>query len=193
MNALQKDMIQEDIYSFDNFELDSRNQLAYLAAKEVTYTSDTPYNPLLLWGSEYDGKTHLLKAIENHINTVNPELNVIYTRAEDFYHEYLYEVRNSSSHYPKAFREKYRNADVLLVDDIDYLTGKRNLSGNYKRVLGELNDPAEEFFHTFEATYGKGKRIVLASNVRPSELGDLDEMFGGRLEMGLVIGMRECH
>ena len=190
MPKLLEKITYEDLYTFDNFDVDRRNRFAYLAAKDVANTPDTPYNPLFFYGNRYDGKTHLLKAMGNHIQSVNPEFNVVYARAEDFYYEYLYEIRNSAMHLPKSFREKYRNADVLLLDDIDYLTGKNNFSKNYKNILGELNTPVEEFFHTFETLYNRGKRIVLAANRQPKDLGDLDEMFGKRLEMGLVIGMR---
>lgn len=179
-----------DFYTFDSFDVDKSNRFAYWAAKEVANSPDTPYNPLFIYGNKHDGKTHLLEAKENHIKTKNPEFIVIYTKAEDFYYEYLYEIRNSELHFPTSFRKKYRNADVLIIDDIDYLSGKNNFSKNYQNILGELNTPVEEFFHTFDTLYRKGKRIVLASKKQPQNLGDLDEIFGKRLEMGLVIGIK---
>ena len=189
MNALRKELIHNDEFTFENFDVDSRNRLAYLAALDVANTPDTPYNPLLLYGNRHDGKTHLLKAMEWHIRNTSPEANVIYITAKDFYYEYLERIRNGKPHIPNAFREKYRNADVLIMDDIDFLSGKSVFDQYYIPFLGELCTPLEEFFYTFEALHTRGKRIVLAANRPPKELGDLDELFGGRLEMGLVIGM----
>ncbi len=190
MNALSKTLINENDFTFDSFEVDSRNRLAYLAAVDVANTPNTPFNPLILYGNRYDGKTHLLKAMEWHIRSTNPGANVIYTTAKDFYYEYLEEARTGEMHMLNVFREKYRNTDVLIMDDIDFLSGKSVFDHYYYPFLGELCTPLEEFFYTFETVHTRGKRIVLASNRPPKELGDLDEMFGGRLEMGLVVGLR---
>ncbi len=191
MSALPRELVQDGQFMFNNFDVDSRNRFAYLAALDVANTPNTPYNPLFFYGGRHDGKTHLLKAMENHIKKECPGSLVLYVRAEDFYYEYLYDVRSNQMHLPQKFREKYRNADALLIDDIDFFSGKSVFSKNYRPILGELNTPIEEFFYTFEALYNKGRRIVLSANKHPEELGDLDKMFGKRLEMGLVIGMRE--
>ena len=170
MPQLLEKISYEDLYTFDNFDVDSQNRFAYLATKDVANSLDTPYIPLFFYGDENYGKTHLLKAMEYHINEVNPEANVVYTRGEDFYYAYLDDIRNSPINYPKKFRNKYRNADVLLMDDIDFFEGKYDISENYRDMLGELNNPVEEFFHTFVTLYLKGKRIVLAANKKPQDL-----------------------
>ena len=110
MNALRKELIHNDEFTFENFDVDSRNRLAYLAAVDVANTPNTPFNPLLFYGNRYDGKTHLLKAMEWHIRATSPGSNVIYTTARDFYYEYLEGVRTGKLHMPITFREKYRNA-----------------------------------------------------------------------------------
>ncbi len=177
--------------TFDNFEVNEKNRFAYLAALDVATKADTPFNPLYLIGDRSEGKTHLLKAMKNHILCENPCLNVVYVEAVAFYCDYLEEIRNSENHYPKTFRQKTRNADVLLIDDIDFFSGERVFAGNYRSILKELNTPAEEFFHTFMTLYNKGKRIVMSANKPPVGIEDLDIMFGKQLEMGLVIGLNE--
>ncbi len=189
MNELLKIIPREDTCTFENFEVNEKNRFAYLAAVVVANTANTPFNPLYFYGDRSEGKTHLLKAMENHILCENPKLNVVYVEAADFYRDYLKEIRNSETHYPKAFRQKFRNADVLLIDDINFFSGKSVFDENYRSILGELNTPVEEFFHTFETLYNKGKRIVMSANKPPVGLEDLDVMFGKRLEMGLVIGL----
>ncbi|WP_026489118.1 DnaA ATPase domain-containing protein [Butyrivibrio sp. XBB1001] len=165
------------VYTFENFDVDRRNKFAFEAAKEVTNEPGGRFNPLYLYGKRYDGKTHLLKAMERDLREKKPLLDVLYVRGEDFDNDLLSAI--SSNQYGlgiKLFREKYRNVDVLLVDDIDYFMERRV-------VLNEL-------INTFDSLYLQGKQIVFSADRRPTDLGEMDNLFRGKLEMGLVIGIR---
>ncbi|WP_196814246.1 DnaA ATPase domain-containing protein [Butyrivibrio sp. LC3010] len=164
-------------YTFENFNVDRRNSFAHFAAVEASNSEKPLYNPIFIYGPRYEGKTHLLMAIENRIKTEHPEKSVLYADAEDFYNEMISAIKESASDYErlKVIRKIYRDVDVLIVDNIEFFMDK-------ERTI-------TEFFFTFEDLYLKGKQIVLSADRKPTELGDLDDCFGKRLEMGLVVSM----
>ena len=130
--------------SFENFVVGKSNNYAYAAAKKVAENPGTAYNPLFIYGKSGLGKTHLLKAIENYMRSKNPDASIIYVTSEHFTNDIIEHIRNSNT---VALREKYRRADALLVDDIQFIAGKNSIE--------------EEFFHTFNSLTEDGKQIVL--------------------------------
>jgi chromosomal replication initiator protein len=165
--------MKETDYTFENFDVDRRNRFAYEAAKAVADEPGGMYNPLLLYGNRYDGKTHLLKAMENRIKESNPSLNVIYVTGEEFESDFAQTLKFS---WLDLFRNTCRNCDVFILDGIDYLMDMQSVSMELFFILDEL--------------LRKGKQVVISSDRKPKKLGELDELFRGRLEMGLVIGIR---
>lgn len=171
---LRKTEVLNPNHNFENFVVGSSNNLAYLAAKKVAGNLGSTYNPLLLWGPTGVGKTHLLQAVGNEvlISTVNSK--VIYVSAEKFTNEYIESLNNKTQ---AMFRQKYRNVDLLLVDDIQFLAGKESTQ--------------DEFFHTFCELELSGKQVVVASDHHPRELGRLKERLVSRFLGGMTadIGM----
>ncbi len=156
-------------YSFENFVVGGNNNLAYGAAIAVAETPGQKYNPLFLYGGSGLGKTHLLQAIGNRYSELYPNRKVLYTTSEKFTYELVTAIREKTN---QDFRNKYRNVDLLLVDDIQFLATK------------ELAQ--EEFFHTFNAIYEAGNQIVLTSDRLPSETPHLTDRLKGRFQMGLI-------
>lgn len=155
--------------SFENFVVGKSNNYAYAAAKKVAENPGTAYNPLFIYGKSGLGKTHLLKAIENYMRSKNPEASIIYVTSEHFTNDIIEHIRNSNT---VALREKYRRADALLVDDIQFIAGKNSIE--------------EEFFHTFNSLTEDGKQIVLSSDNPPNEIPKLTERLKNRFEWGLM-------
>lgn len=155
--------------SFENFVVGKSNNYAYAAAKKVAENPGTAYNPLFIYGKSGLGKTHLLKAIENYMRSKNPEADIIYVTSEHFTNDIIEHIRNSNT---VALREKYRRADALLVDDIQFIAGKNSIE--------------EEFFHTFNSLTEDGKQIVLSSDNPPNEIPKLTERLKNRFEWGLM-------
>jgi chromosomal replication initiator protein len=157
-------------YTFDRFVIGAGNRLAHGAALAVAEAPSEAYNPLFLHGPPGLGKTHLLGAIANYLNTNAPELIVRYTTAESFTNEFVAALRSTGS---EAFKTRYRDIDVLLIDDVQFLEGK----------------PAteEEFFHTFNALYESGSQLVLSADRIPSELSTLASRLRDRFEWGLTV------
>ncbi len=156
-------------YTFENFVVGANNNLAYGAAEAVAETPVKKYNPLFLYGGSGLGKTHLLQAIGNKYTELYPDKKVLYTTSEKFTYELVTAIREKTN---QDFRNKYRNVDLLLVDDIQFLATK------------ELAQ--EEFFHTFNALYEAGNQIVLTSDRLPSETPHLTDRLKGRFQMGLT-------
>jgi len=159
-------------YTFDRFVIGPGNRLAHGAALAVAETPSEAYNPLFLHGPPGLGKTHLLAAIANYLRDNAPGLRVRYTTAESFTNEFVGALRSTG---PEAFKARYRDIDVLLIDDVQFLEGK----------------PAteEEFFHTFNALYEAGSQLVLSADRIPSELSTLASRLRDRFEWGLTVAV----
>lgn len=156
-------------YTFDNFIIGPSNRFAHAAALNVANNPGTVYNPLFIYGHSGLGKTHLLSAIMNEVKDRNPHANIIYTSGEHFTNELINCLRTKTNY---AFHEKYRNCDVLLVDDIQFIADKESTQ--------------EEFFHTFNALSDAGRQIVLTSDRPPKEMLTLQERLLTRFESGLI-------
>ena len=154
-------------YSFESFVVGSGNRLAHAACQAVAEKPAKAYNPLFLYGGVGLGKTHLLHAIGNACFARG--LNVLYVSSEEFTNEIINAIR---THTTQAFREKYRSADVLLVDDIQFIAGKESTQ--------------EEFFHTFNTLHGQDKQIIVSSDRPPKSLVTLEERMRSRFEWGLA-------
>ena len=159
--------------NFDNFVVGKSNNYAYAAAKKVAEEPGTSYNPLFIYGKSGLGKTHLLKAIENEMRKNNPQANIIYITSENFTNDLVHHIRTKNTY---EFHNKYRNADALLVDDIQFIAKKEQTE--------------EEFFHTFNALTEYGKQIVLTSDRPPNEIQILQERLKQRFEWGLMVDIQ---
>lgn len=155
--------------TFDSFIVGASNKFAYAAASAVANDPGGKYNPLFIHGNSGLGKTHLLNAIAHAVKSRNPQANIVYTRGESFTNELVKYIGLKST---EAFHEKYRNADVLLVDDVQFIAGK--------------DSTQEEFFHTFNALYQAGNQIVLTSDRPPKEISLLEDRLRNRFEWGLM-------
>ena len=156
-------------YSFEHFVVGNSNKFAHAAAKAVAMTPASSYNPLLIYGGSGLGKTHLLNAIANTVRKNNPASNVVYVSGETFTNDLIESIQNGTI---VDFRNKYRNSDLLLVDDIQFIAGKERTQ--------------EEFFHTFNALHDANKQIVLTSDRPPKEMVTLEERLRTRFEWGLA-------
>lgn len=156
-------------YTFDTFIVGSSNNFAYAACKAVSTQQAGTYNPLFIYGQSGLGKTHLLSAIKNEISKLNPQKNIISISSEIFTNELIAAIKTNNIN---SFHNKYRTADVLLVDDIQFIAGKESTQ--------------EEFFHTFNELYQVGKQIVLTSDRPPKDIKTLEDRLKSRFEWGLL-------
>ncbi|MEG1862635.1 MAG: chromosomal replication initiator protein DnaA [Oscillospiraceae bacterium] len=156
-------------FTFDTFIVGSTNKFAHAAALAVAQNPSVAYNPLFIYGDSGLGKTHLLNAIRAEIIHNNPKANIIYVDGETFTNEIITAIRENKTN---EFHNKYRQADVLLVDDIQFIAGKESTQ--------------EEFFHTFNALHNAGKQIVLVSDRPPKEIKSLEDRLRTRFEWGLT-------
>ena len=159
----------EKKYFFTTFVIGPSNQFAHAAAKAVADAPGRAYNPLFIYSGVGLGKTHLLHAIGHHVQSKSPRMKVAYLSSEQFTNELI----NKMSHQRmEEFRQKYRNMDMLLIDDIQFIAGKERTQ--------------EEFFHTFNTLYEAQKQIVLTSDRQPKEIPDIEERLRSRFESGLI-------
>ncbi len=159
-------------YSFDRFVIGAGNRLAHAAALAVAEAPAEAYNPLFLHGPPGLGKTHLLVAIAKYLEVNAPGLSVRYTTAECFTNEFVGALRSAGA---EGFKSRYRDIDVFLIDDVQFLEGKQRTG--------------EEFFHTFNALYESGSQLVLSADRLPSDLADLESRLRDRFEWGLTVAV----
>ena len=156
-------------YTFDAFVIGSGNQFAHAAARAVAERPSKAYNPLFLYGGVGMGKTHLMQAIGHEVKKRTPEASICYVSSEKFTNEMINSLRYDKM---TSFRDKFRNVDVLLIDDIQFLAQKERTQ--------------EEFFHTFNALHESMKQIVIASDRPPKELAEIEDRLRSRFEWGLI-------
>jgi chromosomal replication initiator protein len=156
-------------YTFDQFVIGSGNQFAHAAAQAVAENPSKAYNPLFLYGGVGMGKTHLMQAIGHSVKRTSTHASICYLSSEKFTNEMINSLRYDKM---TSFRDKFRNVDVLLIDDIQFLAGKERTQ--------------EEFFHTFNALHEASKQIVIASDRPPKELSEIEDRLRSRFEWGLI-------
>ena len=164
------DLLSSEDFTFEKFIVGNSNQMAYAAAKAVGENLANKYNPLLIYGDSGLGKTHLLYAIAHAIRHNRPKARIVYIKGDDFTNELVNSIQTGRN---SEFREKYRLADLLLVDDIQFIAG---------RVQTQ-----EEFFHTFNTLYESGRQIVLTSDRPPKDMLRLEDRLRSRFEGGLMV------
>lgn len=168
-NPLNQEKLFNPRFNFDNFIVGNSNKYAHAVSVAVAESPGDIYNPLFIYGDSGLGKTHLMQAIGVHVITNNPTSKVLYVSAEMFTNELITAINDNKT---RAFRNKYRKLDVLLIDDIQFLEGK--------------DATQEEFFHTFEALYQNNKQIVITSDCPPVSLKGLDERLRTRFSWNMI-------
>ena len=160
-------------FTFDNFVVGPSNRMAHSAAIAVSKTPGQVYNPLFLYGPPGVGKTHLLYAIANGIRKNSPNANIVYIKGDQFTNELIDAIKNGKN---VEFRSKYREADLFLIDDIQFIAGKESTQ--------------EEFFHTFNTLYEENKQIVMTSDRKPGDMPTLEDRLRTRFEWGLIMDIQ---
>lgn len=161
-------------YTFDRFVVGPFNELAYAAAQALIKRPTQAYNPLFIYGGSGLGKTHLIQAIGNEMKRVFPEKKVVYISLEKFMNDYIQSVQQNRS---MAFRDKYRKIDVLIIDDVQFITGK--------------DKTQEELFHLFNTLYDQQKNIIFSSDKHPNHIVGLEDRLKTRFGAGMIIDIQE--
>lgn len=159
-------------YTFDSFVVGNSNKYVYAACRGVAENPVGKINPLFIYGGSGLGKTHLLYSIGNYIQEHFPNLKVLYVTCEKFTNDYVESLKSGKDYSNSKFREKYRNVDVLMIDDIQFISNKTSTQ--------------EEFFHTFNDLYQNNKQIIIASDRPPKEIATLEDRLKSRFSMGLI-------
>ncbi|MEM1233093.1 MAG: chromosomal replication initiator protein DnaA [Pseudomonadota bacterium] len=159
-------------HTFDKFVVGKPNEMAFAAAKRVAEGRKVTFNPLFLYGGVGLGKTHLMQAIAWDMKEFRPDLNVVYLSAEQFMYRFIQALRERKM---MDFKLQFRNADVLIVDDVQFIAGK--------------DSTQEEFFHTFNALVDQGKQIIISADRAPGEIKQLEDRIASRLQSGLVVDL----
>lgn len=167
-----KQIALNERYTFDTFIVGSGNELAYAACQAIAANPGTKYNPMFIYGGVGLGKTHLIQAVGNGIVQNRPTAKIVYVSTETFISEFLDSIRFKK----QGFADKYRSADVLIVDDIQFIAGKEKTQ--------------EEFFHTFNALHQSNKQIILSSDKSPKAIPTLEERLRSRFEWGMAIDIQ---
>lgn len=163
-------------YTFDTFVVGSNNKLAHAASLAVAESPAEAYNPLFIYGGVGLGKTHLMHSIAHFIMDQNPDYKVLYVTSENFTNELITSIREGNDR-TTEFRKKYRNIDVLLIDDIQFIIGKESTQ--------------EEFFHTFNTLHESKKQLIISSDKPPKEFTTLEERLRSRFEWGLTVDIQQ--
>ncbi len=163
------DQIHKPEYTFENFIVGSSNKFAHAACTAVAQRPAKDYNPLFIYGPSGLGKTHLICAIVNHIKSKKPDTKVVYINGEDFTNQLVESISKKNT---AMFHDRFRNCDILLIDDIQFIAGK--------------DSTQEEFFHTFNALHAEQKQIILTSDRPPKDIATLEERLRTRFEWGLI-------
>jgi chromosomal replication initiator protein len=161
-------------YNFESFVVGASNEIAYSACQAIVAQPGTKYNPVFLYGGVGIGKTHLIQAVGNEIASANPKNKVVYASTEQFVQEFVDSLRIKKN--TNDFASYYRNADVLIVDDVQFLAGKEKVQ--------------EEFFHTFNALYQANKQIIMSSDKPPKDIPTLEDRLKSRFAWGMTIDMQ---
>lgn len=164
-------------YTFENFVVGKSNQVVCAAMQSVAENPGQKFNPLFIYSGVGLGKTHLLHAVGNYLNKTRPEMNVLYVTCEKFTNDYVDSIRNGKEKSSLDFRDKYRNVDVLMVDDIQFISNKMGIQ--------------EEFFNTYNELYQNNKQIIIASDRSPKEMVALEERLRSRFSSGLIQDIQE--
>ncbi len=167
VNSISSDL--DNRFTFSNFIVGKPNELAFAAARRVAESKDVPFNPLFLYSGVGLGKTHLMHAIAHEIKRRNPIRRVIYMSAEKFMYHFIKALRFKNT---VAFKEQFRNVDVLMIDDVQFISGK--------------DSTQEEFFHTFNALVDQNKQLIISADKSPQDLEGIEERMRSRLGWGLV-------
>jgi chromosomal replication initiator protein len=161
-------------FVFDNFIVGKSNEFAYAAARRVAEAQTVPFNPLFLYGGVGLGKTHLMHAIAWHIRKADPNRRVIYLSAEKFMYQFIRALRFQDT---MAFKEQFRSVDVLMIDDVQFISGRETTQ--------------EEFFHTFNALVDQNRQVIISADKSPSDLEGMEERLRSRLGWGLVADIHQ--
>ena len=161
-------------YTFDTFVVGNNNKMAHAACLAVAESPAEMYNPLFIYGGVGLGKTHLMHSIANFVLDKNPDAKILYVTSEKFTNDLIDAIRNKNN--TTDFKEKYRNNDILLIDDIQFIIGKESTQ--------------EEFFHTFNELHESKKQIIISSDKPPKDIETLEERLRSRFEWGLTVDLQ---